>query len=72
MDVSVFQAVITAISTVGFPMAVAVHYMTIGYKRTKEHTEVLKAHTESVNGMKSALENLIQTINFLRKDNHGN
>lgn len=64
MDVSVFQAVITAISTVGFPMAVAVHYMTIGYKRTKEHTEALRSHTEAIDAMKTALDNNTKMMQF--------
>lgn len=65
MDIQIFQAVITAISTVGFPMAVAVHYMTIGYKRTKEHTEALREHTETIKAMKTALENNTSMMQML-------
>lgn len=70
MDINVFQAVITAVSTVGFPMAVAVHYMTIGYKRTKENTEAVKEHTKAIEAMAVIISSNTETMKLLhnRKD----
>lgn len=49
-----------AISTVGFPIFVAVWYMVIGHKASQNHTE-------SINKLANIIENNTKVIESLRK-----
>lgn len=60
MDINI---VLQAISTIGFPMAVAVWFMAVGHKDSKNNTDAL-------NHMANAVDNNTKTIERLHAEGY--
>lgn len=58
-----FQAIITAISSVGFPIVACCYMVYTNNKQSERHAEEVSKMTEAVNEMKIAIVQLTEKLN---------
>lgn len=65
------QEVLTAISTVGFPVAACIALFWFNYKQTQQHSEETAKLSETINNNTIALTKLAEKISHLEATHNG-